>query len=77
MVVAYLMLIVFFLVMLNLAVDILYSVLDPRVRLEGGATMTDAVLEPCRIVAAKPQTPFAALRREFLPTSSRSSAWSC
>ena len=33
-VVAYLLLIVFFLVMLNLAVDILYSVLDPRVRLE-------------------------------------------
>lgn len=34
-VVAYLMLIVFFLVMLNLLVDILYSVLDPRVRLQG------------------------------------------
>jgi peptide/nickel transport system permease protein len=34
-VVAYLILIVFFLVMLNLAVDILYTVLDPRVRLEG------------------------------------------
>jgi peptide/nickel transport system permease protein len=34
-VVAYLILIVFFLVLLNLAVDILYSVLDPRVRLEG------------------------------------------
>ena len=34
-VVAYLILIVFFLVMLNLAVDILYSVLDPRVRLQG------------------------------------------
>ena len=33
-VVAYLILIVFFLVMLNLAVDILYSVLDPRVRLQ-------------------------------------------
>ena len=33
-VVAYLMLIVFFLVMLNLAVDIIYTVLDPRVRLE-------------------------------------------
>ena len=29
------MLIVFFLVMLNLLVDILYSVLDPRVRLQG------------------------------------------
>jgi peptide/nickel transport system permease protein len=35
-VVAYLILIVFFLVMLNLVVDILYSVLDPRVRLQGG-----------------------------------------
>ena len=35
-VVAYLILIVFFLVMLNLVVDILYSVLDPRVRLEAG-----------------------------------------
>ncbi|MEZ5726648.1 MAG: ABC transporter permease [Burkholderiaceae bacterium] len=34
-VVAYLLLIVFFLVMLNLVVDILYSVLDPRVRLQG------------------------------------------
>lgn len=34
-VVAYLILIVFFLVMLNLAVDVLYSVLDPRVRLQG------------------------------------------
>lgn len=34
-VVAYLILIVFFLVMLNLVVDILYSVLDPRVRLQG------------------------------------------
>jgi peptide/nickel transport system permease protein len=33
-VVAYLILIVFFLVMLNLAVDILYSMLDPRVRLQ-------------------------------------------
>ncbi|MFN6994586.1 MAG: hypothetical protein ACK4PH_10305 [Aquincola tertiaricarbonis] len=33
-VVAYLILIVFFLVMLNLIVDILYSVLDPRVRLQ-------------------------------------------
>lgn len=33
-VVAYLMLIVFFLVMLNLIVDIIYTVLDPRVRLE-------------------------------------------
>jgi peptide/nickel transport system permease protein len=35
-VVAYLILIVFFLVMLNLVVDILYSILDPRVRLQGG-----------------------------------------
>jgi len=34
-VVAYLLLIVFFLVMLNLVVDIIYTVLDPRVRLEG------------------------------------------
>jgi peptide/nickel transport system permease protein len=34
-VVAYLILIVFFLVTLNLAVDILYSLLDPRVRLQG------------------------------------------
>jgi len=33
-VVAYLMLIVFFLVLLNLVVDIIYTVLDPRVRLE-------------------------------------------
>jgi peptide/nickel transport system permease protein len=33
-VVAYLMLIVFFLVVLNLVVDIFYTVLDPRVRLE-------------------------------------------
>jgi peptide/nickel transport system permease protein len=37
-VVAYLLLVVFFLVMLNLVVDILYSVLDPRVRLQGGRT---------------------------------------
>ena len=36
-VVAYLILIVFFLVMLNLVVDILYSVLDPRVRLQAAA----------------------------------------
>jgi peptide/nickel transport system permease protein len=35
-VVAYLLLIVFFLVMLNLIVDIVYTVLDPRVRLDGG-----------------------------------------
>ncbi|MFC4279127.1 ABC transporter permease [Achromobacter aloeverae] len=34
-VVAYLLLIVFFLVMLNLVVDIVYTVLDPRVRLDG------------------------------------------
>ena len=34
MVVAYLLLIVFFLVMLNLVVDIIYTVLDPRVRLD-------------------------------------------
>ncbi len=34
-VVAYLLLIVFFLVMLNLVVDIIYTVLDPRVRLDG------------------------------------------
>ena len=33
-VVAYLILIVFFLVVLNLVTDILYSVLDPRVRLQ-------------------------------------------
>ncbi|HTK01854.1 MAG TPA: ABC transporter permease, partial [Bordetella sp.] len=32
---AYLLLIVFFLVMLNLVVDIIYTVLDPRVRLDG------------------------------------------
>ena len=36
-VVAYLMMIVFFLVMLNLVVDIIYTVLDPRVRLESRA----------------------------------------
>jgi peptide/nickel transport system permease protein len=33
-VVAYLVIIVFFFVALNLVVDLLYSVLDPRVRLE-------------------------------------------
>ena len=33
-VVAYLLLVVFFLVMLNLLVDIVYTILDPRVRLE-------------------------------------------
>jgi peptide/nickel transport system permease protein len=33
-VVAYLILIVFFLVLLNLVTDLLYSVLDPRVRLQ-------------------------------------------
>ena len=33
-IVAYLMLIVFLVVLINLAVDILYSVLDPRVRLQ-------------------------------------------
>jgi peptide/nickel transport system permease protein len=37
-VVAYLMIIVVFFVMLNLLVDLLYSVLDPRVRLESRAT---------------------------------------
>ncbi len=37
-VVAYLMIIVVFFVLLNLAVDLLYSVLDPRVRLESRAT---------------------------------------
>ena len=36
-VVAYLMLTVVFLALLNLVVDILYTVLDPRVRLEGAA----------------------------------------
>ncbi len=35
-VVAYLLMVVFFLVMLNLVVDILYSVIDPRVRIQGG-----------------------------------------
>ena len=34
-IVAYLMLIVFLVVLINLAVDIVYSVLDPRVRLQG------------------------------------------
>jgi len=37
-VVAYLVIIVFFFVLLNLAVDLLYSVLDPRVRLESRAS---------------------------------------
>ena len=37
-VVAYLVIIVFFFVALNLLVDLLYSVLDPRVRLESRAT---------------------------------------
>jgi len=37
-VVAYLVIIVFFFVLLNLVVDLLYSVLDPRVRLEGRGT---------------------------------------
>src|SRR6185312_1607098 len=37
-VVAYLVIIVFFFVVLNLVVDLLYSVLDPRVRLESRAT---------------------------------------
>ncbi|HEY2612747.1 MAG TPA: ABC transporter permease subunit, partial [Reyranella sp.] len=37
-VVAYLVVIVFFFVILNLGVDLLYSVLDPRVRLESRAT---------------------------------------
>ena len=37
-VVAYLMIIVVFFVVLNLLVDLLYSVLDPRVRLESRAT---------------------------------------
>jgi peptide/nickel transport system permease protein len=37
-VVAYLVVIVFFFVILNLMVDLLYSVLDPRVRLESRAT---------------------------------------
>jgi peptide/nickel transport system permease protein len=37
-VVAYLVVIVFFFVVLNLLVDLLYSVLDPRVRLESRAT---------------------------------------
>jgi peptide/nickel transport system permease protein len=36
-VVAYLVVIVFFFVILNLVVDLLYSVLDPRVRLESRA----------------------------------------
>jgi peptide/nickel transport system permease protein len=36
-VVAYLVIIVFFFVVLNLLVDLLYSVLDPRVRLEARA----------------------------------------
>ena len=34
-IVAYLMLIVFFFIVINLLVDITYSVLDPRVRLQG------------------------------------------
>jgi peptide/nickel transport system permease protein len=37
-VVAYLVIIVFFFVLLNLVVDLLYSLLDPRVRLEGRGT---------------------------------------
>ena len=37
MIVAYLMLIVLLFVMINLVVDILYSVLDPRVRLKDAA----------------------------------------
>jgi len=37
-VVAYLVIIVFFFVVLNLVVDLLYSVLDPRVRLESRTT---------------------------------------
>ena len=50
-VVAYLVIIVFFFVLLNLVVDLLYSVLDPRVRLESRGDMTDAALDP---VAAAP-----------------------
>ena len=34
-IVAYLMIIVFFFVFLNLIVDILYTILDPRVRIQG------------------------------------------
>ncbi|MGD1924417.1 MAG: hypothetical protein ACFB03_09520 [Paracoccaceae bacterium] len=37
-VVAYLMIIVLFFVVINLVVDILYSVLDPRVRLKDQGT---------------------------------------
>ena len=36
-IVAYLMMIVFLFVFINLLVDLLYTVLDPRVRLDGGA----------------------------------------
>ncbi|MEL6126606.1 MAG: ABC transporter permease, partial [Pseudomonadota bacterium] len=37
-VVAYLMIIVLFFVLINLIVDILYSILDPRVRLQDQGT---------------------------------------
>ena len=62
-VVAYLLLIVFFLVMLNLVVDIIYTVLDPRVRL----TAADDHARHCQRARRVPRTDaLAPLRVGFL-----------
>ncbi|GIT53546.1 MAG: ABC transporter permease [Pseudomonadota bacterium] len=62
-IVAYLMMIVFLFVVINLVVDILYSLLDPRVRLSGNKSMTDSGIPSTEIVVTEvvresAQTPF-------------------
>ena len=79
-VVAYLVVIVFFFVLLNLVVDLLYSVLDPRVRLRKPRDMTDAALEPAEVAAAGRRRRSSRVVADFCEKQARGvrpACWSC
>ena len=80
-IVAYLMMIVLLFVTINLVVDLLYSLLDPRVRLEGKVMSThDRRLRrrPPVPPRAEEETPFRRFVSEFVarPASRCSALWS-
>ena len=67
-IVAYLMIIVLMFIVINLVVDVLYSVLDPRVRLVEAQGMKQAALPATAQApreAARPRAPLARAWREF------------
>ena len=76
-IVAYLLIIVIMFIVINLVVDILYSVLDPRVRLADATGMTMATVvgqRPCRTAGdAAGRDAVPALRRRFR----RRAGWRC